>query len=73
MSRSRIRIPLFSLKLHVRPVITYHVMVLRHGATVSIGSISHVRKLAMLFAKHEITAYGIGVALTDMTFIQSLV
>jgi hypothetical protein len=48
-------------------------MVLRHGATASIGRISHVRKLAMPFAKYEITAYGIGVALTDMTFIQSLV
>jgi hypothetical protein len=58
ISRSRIRIT--SLKLHVRPVITYHVMTLRHGATAS--STSHIRKLTMPFAKYEITAYGIGIA-----------
>jgi hypothetical protein len=37
-------------------------MGLRHGATASIVSTLHLRKLTISFAKHAITAYGIGVA-----------
>ena len=48
-------------------------MVLRHGSTASIASTLKVRKLTMPFAKYEITAHGIGVALNGMTFMQSFV
>jgi len=48
-------------------------MVLRNGATASIGSTSPVRKLTMPFAKYKITAYGTGIALNGMTFMQSFV
>jgi hypothetical protein len=48
-------------------------MSLLHGATASIASTSHVRKLTMPFAKYVITAYDIGVALNGMTVMQSFV
>jgi hypothetical protein len=48
-------------------------MVLRRGATASIASTSPVPKLTVSFAKYEITAYGIGIALNGMTFMQSFV
>jgi hypothetical protein len=58
---------------YVRSVIAYHAMALRHGATVSIASTLHVRKLTMPRAKYEITACGIGLALNGKTFTQSFV